>query len=145
MIIYLTVDEQSCNMAGELPSSQRRVRVDTYGDAGNMHGGCIAYLVDICSSLPLLALSGHERWPTSGVSTNISTYYIAAAPVRTYLPPSEPANREVAGNEASYRLDGTSAGEDERDDAVPSRGSVSPAQLQQNRELMQRAERRASC
>lgn len=51
--------------------------------SGNLHGGCGAWLVDHCSSLALLALSGgdEERWTTSGVSTNLNLNYLKAAPV----------------------------------------------------------------
>ncbi|BGP13184.1 hypothetical protein JCM10213_000236 [Rhodosporidiobolus nylandii] len=64
----LTVDESCCN-----PSN-------------NAHGGFLAWLIDHCSSLSLLALSGpDERWITSGVSTNLSVSYIGAAPVGTPL------------------------------------------------------------
>lgn len=49
---------------------------------GNAHGGFLAWLVDQCSSLSLLALSGPgERWISSGVSTNLNVNYISAAPV----------------------------------------------------------------
>ncbi|GAA5996981.1 PaaI family thioesterase [Rhodotorula paludigena] len=65
---YLTVDETCCN-----PS-------------GNAHGGFFAWLVDHCSSLAVLALSGPgEKWVTSGVSTNLQLYYTGAAPVGTKL------------------------------------------------------------
>ncbi|GAA5857611.1 hypothetical protein JCM8547_004295 [Rhodosporidiobolus lusitaniae] len=64
----LTVDESCCN-----PS-------------GNAHGGFLAWLIDHCSSLSLLALSGPgEKWVTSGVSTNLNVYYVGAAPVGTKL------------------------------------------------------------
>ncbi|KAG0655952.1 hypothetical protein C6P46_000534 [Rhodotorula mucilaginosa] len=53
---------------------------------GNAHGGFLAWLVDQCSSLSLLALSGPgERWISSGVSTNLNVNYISAAPVGTKL------------------------------------------------------------
>ncbi|BGP22073.1 hypothetical protein JCM10295v2_000950 [Rhodotorula toruloides] len=65
---HLTVDESCCNIAR------------------NAHGGFLAWLVDHCSSLGLLALSGPgDRWTTSGVSTNLNLYYIGAAPVGTKL------------------------------------------------------------
>ncbi|GAA6057706.1 hypothetical protein JCM3770_002654 [Rhodotorula araucariae] len=65
---HLTVTEACCN-----PS-------------GNAHGGFFAWLVDHCSSLALLALSGPgDRWVTSGVTTNLQLYYIGAAPVGTKL------------------------------------------------------------
>ena len=44
-----------------------------------------AWLVDVGSTLPSYALAGNGRWTTSGVSTNISVHYIAAAPVRTFF------------------------------------------------------------
>ncbi|GAA6020186.1 hypothetical protein JCM8202_002568 [Rhodotorula sphaerocarpa] len=53
---------------------------------GNAHGGFLAWLVDQCSSLSLLALSGPgERWVSSGVSTNLNVYYISGAPAGTQL------------------------------------------------------------
>ncbi|GAA6029914.1 hypothetical protein JCM8097_009167 [Rhodosporidiobolus ruineniae] len=65
---FLTVDDTCCN-----PSS-------------NAHGGFLAWLVDHCSSLSLLALSGPgEKWVTSGVSTHLQLFYIGAAPVGTTL------------------------------------------------------------
>ncbi|GAA5991096.1 hypothetical protein JCM11641_004431 [Rhodosporidiobolus odoratus] len=52
----------------------------------NAHGGFLAFLIDHCSSLALLALSGPgERWITSGVSTNLNIFYIGAAPIGTPL------------------------------------------------------------
>ncbi|GAA5886708.1 hypothetical protein JCM5296_006377 [Sporobolomyces johnsonii] len=67
VVCELDVDESMCNIAG------------------NCHGGCIAWIVDHCSSLALLALSGNGRWTTSGVSTNLNISYIAAAPLGTPL------------------------------------------------------------
>lgn len=64
---YFTVTEDCCNLGG------------------SAHGGFLAWLVDVCSSEPLLALSGHGRWNTSGVSSNISMYYISGAPPGTRL------------------------------------------------------------
>ncbi|GAA5826248.1 hypothetical protein JCM11251_007224 [Rhodosporidiobolus azoricus] len=63
VICSLTVDNSCCN-----PS-------------GNAHGGFLAWLIDHCSSLSLVALSGPGlKWVTSGVSTNLSVYYVGAAP-----------------------------------------------------------------
>ncbi|GAA5912044.1 hypothetical protein JCM6882_002015 [Rhodosporidiobolus microsporus] len=60
---FLTVDESCCN-----PS-------------GNAHGGFLAWLIDHCSSLCLAALAGPGlKWVTTGVSTNLSIYYVGAAP-----------------------------------------------------------------
>ncbi|POY73568.1 hypothetical protein BMF94_3506 [Rhodotorula taiwanensis] len=65
---HLTVEKDCCNIRG------------------NAHGGMLAWLVDQCSSLSLLALSGPgERWISSGVSTNLNVNYISAAPVGTKL------------------------------------------------------------
>jgi acyl-coenzyme A thioesterase 13 len=65
--------------------------------SGNLHGGCGAWLVDHCSSLALLALSGgdEQRWTTSGVSTNLNLNYLKAAPVSltSYLPSTELISR----------------------------------------------------
>lgn len=57
---------------------------------GNAHGGFLAWLVDQCSSLSLLALSGPgERWVSSGVSTNLNVYYISGAPASPpFAPPA---------------------------------------------------------
>ncbi|GAA5873352.1 hypothetical protein JCM16303_001098 [Sporobolomyces ruberrimus] len=63
------------------------VEQDMCNVAGNLHGGCGAWLVDHCSSLALLALSGGDegRWTTSGVSTNLNLNYLKAAPLGTKL------------------------------------------------------------
>ncbi|GAA5857022.1 hypothetical protein JCM5353_004977 [Sporobolomyces roseus] len=65
------------------------VSQDMCNVAGNLHGGCGAWLVDHCSSLALLALSGgdegEQRWTTSGVSTNLNLNYMKAAPLGTNL------------------------------------------------------------
>ncbi|SCV72423.1 BQ2448_3960 [Microbotryum intermedium] len=53
--------------------------------SGNAHGGFLAWLIDHCSSLSLIALAGHGRWATSGVSTNLNINYISAAPSGTAL------------------------------------------------------------
>ncbi|GAA5975844.1 hypothetical protein JCM5350_000754 [Sporobolomyces pararoseus] len=64
-----------------------KVEQDMCNVSGNLHGGCGAWLVDHCSSLALLALSGgdEERWTTSGVSTNLNLNYLKAAPLGTNL------------------------------------------------------------
>ncbi|TNY18149.1 acyl-coenzyme A thioesterase [Rhodotorula diobovata] len=65
---HLTVSESCCN-----PS-------------GNAHGGFLAWLVDHCSSLVLLALSGPgDKWLTSGVSTQLQLFYVGAAPIGNKL------------------------------------------------------------
>lgn len=69
--------------AQSLVSCLVTVEQDMCNVAGNLHGGCGAWLVDHCSSLALLALSGGDegRWTTSGVSTNLNLNYLKAAPV----------------------------------------------------------------
>ncbi|KAM0751617.1 acyl-coenzyme A thioesterase [Meredithblackwellia eburnea MCA 4105] len=67
VVVATVIDESCCNISG------------------NAHGGYLAWLVDVASSLPVLALSGPDSWITSGVSTNINMYYIAAAPVGTKI------------------------------------------------------------
>ncbi|GAA5894759.1 PaaI family thioesterase [Sporobolomyces salmoneus] len=62
-----------------------KVEQDMCNVSGNLHGGCGAWLVDHCSSLALLALSGDGRWETSGVSTNLNLNYLKAAPLGTNL------------------------------------------------------------
>ncbi|SGY69590.1 BQ5605_C004g03035 [Microbotryum silenes-dioicae] len=65
--VELEVDDGMCNLSG------------------NAHGGFLAWLIDHCSSLSLIALAGHGRWATSGVSTNLTVNYISAAPSGTPL------------------------------------------------------------
>lgn len=48
---------------------------------GNLHGGCTAWLIDICTTLPIFCLQGNRRWSTSGVTTSLAVHYLAAAPV----------------------------------------------------------------
>jgi len=57
------------------------VEQDMINGAGNMHGGCSAYLIDICTSLPLAAVTGGY----AGVSQSINMIYHAPAPQGTKL------------------------------------------------------------
>ncbi|KIJ41072.1 hypothetical protein M422DRAFT_172807 [Sphaerobolus stellatus SS14] len=57
------------------------VEQDMVNGGGNMHGGCSAYLIDICTSLPLAALT--ETY--AGVSQSINMIYHAPAPLGTKL------------------------------------------------------------
>ncbi|CAM0139537.1 hypothetical protein VKS41_004647 [Umbelopsis sp. WA50703] len=53
---------------------------------GNLHGGCVATLIDLCSSLAILV--SHEKhvpWRTPGISTELAVSYIAGAPEGTKL------------------------------------------------------------
>ncbi|KAJ2963061.1 hypothetical protein NQZ79_g1888 [Umbelopsis isabellina] len=58
---------------------------------GNLHGGCVATLIDLCSSLAILNIqlhfvsSEHVPWRTPGISTELAVSYIAGAPEGTKL------------------------------------------------------------
>jgi uncharacterized protein (TIGR00369 family) len=40
----------------------------------NLHGGCVASLIDICSSFAILTATGKE-WSLIGISTDLSVSY----------------------------------------------------------------------
>lgn len=85
-IIEFEVDDSCCNIAGKLATLQQFDRLRcldalTVRYTGNAHGGFLTWLVDHCSSTPIFCLQSNGRWTTSGVSTNINTFYIGAAPV----------------------------------------------------------------
>jgi acyl-coenzyme A thioesterase 13 len=42
---------------------------------GNLHGGCVATLIDICSSFGILVTSG-KPWSLIGISTDLSVAYL---------------------------------------------------------------------
>ncbi|KAF8512770.1 HotDog domain-containing protein [Gautieria morchelliformis] len=65
------------------------VNEEMVNGAGNMHGACSAYLIDLCTSLPLAALV--QRSP--GVSQVINMIYHAPAPSGT---PIRIINKSVA-------------------------------------------------
>ncbi|KZS98599.1 hypothetical protein SISNIDRAFT_462498 [Sistotremastrum niveocremeum HHB9708] len=77
--------------------AETTVEQDMVNGAGNMHGGCVAYVVDICSSIPMIALAkpvkvtktadGEEKveYGRSGVSQALNLVYHAPAPVGTPL------------------------------------------------------------
>lgn len=84
VIISVIVEQRCCNFSD------------------NAHGGFLAYLIDICSSMPLILLSGPTMWHTAGrkpnpleplsrvdfpagVSANINVNYLAAIPVGTEI------------------------------------------------------------
>ncbi|KAG2172145.1 hypothetical protein INT44_006614 [Umbelopsis vinacea] len=48
---------------------------------GNLHGGCVATLIDLCSSMAIL-VSGEKMtaWRSPGISTELAVSYIAGAP-----------------------------------------------------------------
>ncbi|KAI8329704.1 HotDog domain-containing protein [Chlamydoabsidia padenii] len=43
---------------------------------GNLHGGCIATLIDVCSSFATLVHEGKNRWDMIGVSTDLKISYM---------------------------------------------------------------------
>lgn len=42
---------------------------------GNIHGGCVATLIDICSSFAIIVGSG-KPWQLIGISTDLSVQYL---------------------------------------------------------------------
>ncbi|SCZ92329.1 BZ3500_MvSof-1268-A1-R1_Chr5-2g07787 [Microbotryum saponariae] len=91
--VELEVDDGMCNLSGNAVSIIAilcNVLLTIRGTAQTsivflQHGGFLAWLIDHCSSLSLIALAGHGRWATSGVSTNLTVNYISAAPSGTPL------------------------------------------------------------
>ncbi|KZT37523.1 hypothetical protein SISSUDRAFT_1106590 [Sistotremastrum suecicum HHB10207 ss-3] len=63
------------------------VEQDMVNGAGNMHGGCTGYLMDICTSFPIAAATKNKdgSYGTSGVSQSLNIVYHAPAPVGTQL------------------------------------------------------------
>ncbi|KAI9019184.1 HotDog domain-containing protein [Phycomyces nitens] len=43
---------------------------------GSLHGGCVATLIDVCSTCTILTYEGKSKWKTVGVSTDLSISYI---------------------------------------------------------------------
>ncbi|CDS03586.1 hypothetical protein LRAMOSA00988 [Lichtheimia ramosa] len=56
------VEKQHCNMTG------------------NVHGGCVASLVDECSGFAAFTHQGRNQWKNFGVSVNISASYLRGIP-----------------------------------------------------------------
>lgn len=46
---------------------------------GNLHGGCVATLIDICSSFAILVTTG-KPWSLIGISTDLSVAYLRGVP-----------------------------------------------------------------
>ncbi|KAI6146118.1 hypothetical protein BKA82DRAFT_4157837 [Pisolithus tinctorius] len=81
------------------------VKEDMLNLAGNVHGACITYLVDICSTLPIMALSraqGGEGLP--GVSQHIDIIFHAPASLGDKLKLIT-TTITVGGRTASSRID----------------------------------------
>ncbi|KAI8370320.1 HotDog domain-containing protein [Radiomyces spectabilis] len=47
---------------------------------GNLHGGCVATIIDICSSFAILVHEGKAKWSLIGVSTDLSVSYMRGVP-----------------------------------------------------------------
>ncbi|KAI7882933.1 Thioesterase/thiol ester dehydrase-isomerase [Lichtheimia hyalospora FSU 10163] len=47
---------------------------------GNMHGGCVATIIDICSSFAILVFEGKRKWKLIGVSTDLGVSYMRGIP-----------------------------------------------------------------
>jgi uncharacterized protein (TIGR00369 family) len=46
---------------------------------GNLHGGCVATLIDICSTFAIFVAEG-KTWNLGGVSTDLSVSYLRGVP-----------------------------------------------------------------
>ncbi|KDQ64054.1 hypothetical protein JAAARDRAFT_27682 [Jaapia argillacea MUCL 33604] len=69
------VGKEECRVVCEVD-----VTPDMLNGAGNMHGGCSAYLVDMCSSLPISAFNEYKNnISSSGVSQAINMVYHSPA------------------------------------------------------------------
>ncbi|KAI9244302.1 HotDog domain-containing protein [Phascolomyces articulosus] len=44
---------------------------------GNIHGGCVATIIDICSSFAILTYEGKGGWSLIGVSTDLAVSYMS--------------------------------------------------------------------
>ncbi|ORZ04271.1 HotDog domain-containing protein [Absidia repens] len=47
---------------------------------GSLHGGCVATLIDVCSSFATLVHEGKHRWDMIGVSTDLGISYMRGVP-----------------------------------------------------------------
>ncbi|CAO3621870.1 unnamed protein product [Cunninghamella echinulata] len=47
---------------------------------GNLHGGCVATLIDLASSFAILVYDGKTKWKRMGVSTDLSVNYMLGVP-----------------------------------------------------------------
>ncbi|KAI8143649.1 HotDog domain-containing protein [Fennellomyces sp. T-0311] len=59
LIWEFKVDEKHCNQLG------------------NIHGGCVATIIDICSSFAILTYEGKGGWGLIGVSTDLAVSYMS--------------------------------------------------------------------
>ncbi|KAI8099571.1 HotDog domain-containing protein [Halteromyces radiatus] len=69
---------------------------------GNLHGGCVATLIDICTSFVTLAHEGKSKWRSMGVSTDLSVSYFLGIPAGETIRIVCTANR-IGKNLASIR------------------------------------------
>ncbi|CAO3591312.1 unnamed protein product [Absidia cylindrospora] len=59
---------------------EMEVRESHCNQLGNLHGGCVATLIDVCTSFATLVHEGKTKWKTMGVSTDLSVSYILGVP-----------------------------------------------------------------
>ncbi|KAI8383060.1 HotDog domain-containing protein [Blakeslea trispora] len=52
---------------------------------GRVHGGCVATLIDICSSFAIMVTSGKHQWEMLGVSSDLAVTYLSGAPLGEVL------------------------------------------------------------
>ncbi|KAF7726906.1 hypothetical protein EC973_008201 [Apophysomyces ossiformis] len=65
VVWQFVVDESHCNQIG------------------SWHGGCVATIIDICSSFALMVHEGKTQWKYLGVSTDLSVSYLRGVPSGT--------------------------------------------------------------
>lgn len=77
-IVEVTLNPQENSKKAEcVVTSELEVEKDMTSGLRIMHGGCTAFLLDICTSLPLVGLIGGY----AGVSLSLSVNYHAPAPI----------------------------------------------------------------
>ncbi|KDQ15505.1 hypothetical protein BOTBODRAFT_54767 [Botryobasidium botryosum FD-172 SS1] len=58
---------------------------DMLNGLGTMHGGCIAYLVDVCTTIPIMIVADGGDLSTGGVSQTLSIVYHSPATLGSHL------------------------------------------------------------
>ncbi|ORX56353.1 Thioesterase/thiol ester dehydrase-isomerase [Hesseltinella vesiculosa] len=43
---------------------------------GNIHGGCVATIIDLCSSMAIYVYEGNNKWKMPGISTDLTVSYM---------------------------------------------------------------------
>ncbi|KAI5452297.1 hypothetical protein NCC49_000861 [Naganishia albida] len=90
--VKLEDEDGAAQQGGKVPRKKAKVFVETVvrkdflNPVGVLHGAATAYIIDICSSLPLMALSTSDFWSgLGGLSQSMSILYHAPAPEGTKL------------------------------------------------------------